>query len=209
MAVLTVIGFRAAVLRELLPSVMVPTAAGAALAAEYVVFTDAQAPRFLLPALAVLTIPAGFGLARVLSGVPERDRWRAGRWIAAVAASTLVAVWAILQLGIATRVEAGVAGHRASAVRAGLRIRPFAARQPCFVFSEASFPMVGYAAGCRAAPLGKVLGAWRERAGRIEREGVQPFLVLHAQAEPDVPDARLLADVPSDDQFRWFIYGPD
>jgi hypothetical protein len=208
MAVLTVIGFRAALLRGLLSSMVVPTAAGAALAAEYVVFTDAQAPRFLLPALAVLTIPAGFGLARILTGVRERDGWGAGRWVGAVAASTLVAVWAILQIGIATRVEAGVAGHRASAVRAGLRIRTLTAREPCFVFSEASFPMVGYTAGCRAAPLGNVLGWWRDRADRFEREGVQPFLVLHARAESDVPAARLLAVVPSNDRVRWFIYGP-
>jgi hypothetical protein len=208
MAMLTVIGFRAAVLRGLLPSVVVPTAAGAALAAEYVVFTDAQAPRFLLPALAIMTIPAGFGLARVLTGVRERDGWGAGRLVGAVAASSLVVVWVVVQVGIATRVEAGVAGHRAAAARAGLRIRTLAARQPCFVFSEASFPMVGYTAGCRAAPLGKVVGAGRDRASRLEREGVQPFFVLRAQAESDVPDARLLAVVPSNDQVRWFIYGP-
>jgi len=208
MAVLTVIGFRAGVLRGLLPSVVVSTAAGAALASEYVAFTDAQAPRFLLPALAVLAIPAGFGLARVLTGVRDRDGGGAGRWVGALAASSLVVVWVVVQVGIATRVEGGVAGHRADAVRAGLRIRALASRQPCLVFSEASFPMVGYTAGCRAAPLGKVVGAWRDRASRLERQGVQPFLVLHAQAESDVPDARLLAVVPSTDQVRWFIYGP-
>jgi hypothetical protein len=188
---------------------VVPTTAGAALAVEYVVFTDAQAPRFLLPALAMLTIPAGFGMARILLGIiQERVGWNAGRLVVAASTSTIVAVWVILQIGIATRVEAGVAGHRASAVRVGLRIRTLAARQPCFVFTEVSFPMVGYSAGCRAAPLGNVLGSWRERAGRLEREGVQPFLVLHAQEGSEVPGARLLAVVPSDEQVRWFIFGP-
>ena len=76
------------------------------------------------------------------------------------------------------------------------------------MYSEAGFPIVGYAAGCRAAPLGKVLGRWEERAGRLERDGIRPFLVLHGAAETDVPGATLLAVVPSDDQTRWFIYGP-
>jgi len=209
MVCLIAIGIRAAAVRGLLRPIAVPTVAGAALAAEYVVFTEAQAPRFLLPALALMTIPAGIGLATALAGAWERRSALSGHWAAAVAASVLVAVWVILQVGIATRVEAGGARQRASAVRAGHRIRALAARHPCFVYSEASFPIVGYAAGCRAAPLGKVVGVWRERAGRLEREGVQPFLVLHAEAESDVANARLLAVVPSDDQVRWFIYGPD
>jgi hypothetical protein len=208
MAALIVIGFRAATIRGVLPSMVVPTGAGAALAAEYVVFTDAQAPRFLLPALALLTIPAGLGLWSIVVGGRERRDAGARRWVAAMAASTLVAVWVVIQVGIATRVEAGVGVERGSAVRAGLRIKALAARQPCFVYSEASFPIVGYAAGCRAAPLGKVLGAWSDRADRLERASVRPFLVLHAQSESDIADARLLAVVPSDDQVRWFIYGP-
>ena len=64
----------------------------------------------------------------------------------------------ILQLVVATRVEAGVTEQRASAQRVGLRIRSLAAQRPCWVYSEVNFPIVGYAAGCRAAPLGKVLG---------------------------------------------------
>ena len=208
MAGLVTIGLRAAAARGLLPSLVVPVAAGAALAAEYVVFTDAQAPRFLLPAFALLTIPAGLGLGWILAGFRERTEARTWRWAAAAATSTLVAAWVILQVGIASRVETGVAEQRASAERAGLRIRALAGRQPCHVYSGAGFPIVGYAAGCRAAPLGKVLGAWEERAGRLERDGIQPFLVLRGAAETDVTGATLVAVVPSDDQTRWFIYGP-
>ena len=209
MAGLVTIGLRAAAARGLLPSLVVPATAAAALAAEYVVFTDAQAPRFLLPAFALLTIPAGLGLGWILAGFREPTAARTWRWAAAVAASALVAAWVILQVGIASRVETSVAEQRASAERAGLRIRALAGRQPCHVYSEAGFPIVGYAAGCRAAPLGRVLGVWEERAGRLERDGVQPFLVLHGAAETDVQGASLLAVVPSDDQTRWFIYGPE
>jgi hypothetical protein len=75
------------------------------------------------------------------------------------------------------------------------------------VFSEVNYPIMSYAAGCRGTQVGKVL-AWDERAERLERRGIRPFLVLHGAAETDVPGATLLAVVPSDDQTRWFIYGP-
>ena len=61
MTVLVTVGVRAATGARLLPSLIVPTATGVALAAEYIVFTDAQAPRFLLPALALLTSPPAWG----------------------------------------------------------------------------------------------------------------------------------------------------
>jgi hypothetical protein len=208
MAGLVMIGLRAAAERGLLPSLAAPAAAGAALAAEYVVFTDAQAPRFLLPAFALLMIPAGLGLAWILAGFREPTGARTWRWAAAVGGSILVAVWVILQVGIASRVETGVADQRASAERAGQRIRSLAAQKPCHVYSEAGFPMVGYAAGCRAAPLGKAFTVWEERADRLQRDGIRPFLVLHRPAETDVAGATLLAVVPSHDQTRWYIYGP-
>ena len=76
------------------------------------------------------------------------------------------------------------------------------------MYSEAGFPIVGYAAGCRAAPIGDVVGVWPERASRLERDGVKPFLVLHRPEQPSVPEgASLLATIPSDGQASWFIYG--
>jgi hypothetical protein len=129
--------------------------------------------------------------------------------VAIVVASTFVAASAALQVGIATKVESGVTRQRASAERAGLRVGAFAARQPCHVHSEVSFPMVGYAAGCRAAPLGKALGSWRERARHLEGDGLRPFLVLYRPEEPALPDgASLLEVVPSAGDASWFIYGP-
>jgi hypothetical protein len=207
LSVLVTLGVRAATSRGLLASLVVPTAAGVALAAEYVVFTDAQAPRFLLPAFASLSIPAGFGLAVVLAHVRDREGVPAARVVAIVAAS-IVVVWGVSQFGVATRVEAGVTEQRASAHRVGLRVRKLAARQPCLVYSEVNFPIVGYAAGCRAAPLGKVLGTWRDRARQLEADGIRPFLVLH-RAPADLPPEGTapLAEIPSRGTLGWFIYG--
>ncbi len=205
---LIVIGVRAAGRRGLLWSLVVAVAAGLALGAEYVLLTDAQAPRFLLPALALLSIPAGLGLATIVAGVRDREAPAVGRTVAAVGASILVLAWAVVQLGIAARVEAGVTGQRASAQRVGLEIRGLAAGERCHVYSESSFPIVGYAAGCRAAPLGNVLAAWKDRSGRLERQGTHVFLLLHRPEGVTPPESTaLLAEVPSEGELTWFIYG--
>lgn len=208
-AVLVTLGVRAAMSRGLLASLVVPTAAGVTLAAEYVVFTDAQAPRFLLPALALLMIPAGFGFAAALVQTRDRRGVPAARLVAIVAA-TLVVVWGIFQFAVATRVEGGVTEQRASAQRVGLRIRALAGGQLCLVYSEVNFPIVGYTARCRAAPLGKVLATWQDRARHLEAEGIRAFLVFHRpQAVPPPEGTTLLAELPSRGTSRWFIYGGD
>jgi hypothetical protein len=207
LGLLIVLGIGAASRRGLLSSLVVPIAAGTALAAEYVLLTDAQAPRFLLPALALLTLPAGLGLASIVMRVRDREAPAPARTVAAVGASILVLAWAVVQLGIATKVEAGATRQRASAQRVGLEIRGLAAGEPCHVYSETSFPMVGHAAGCRAAPLGMVLAAWKDRSDRLERQGRRVFLVLHRPEGIPPPDGTLLMEVPSEGELKWFIYG--
>jgi hypothetical protein len=207
LAILIWLGIRAASRRHLLPSVVVPTTAGVALAAEYIVFTDAQAPRFLLPALALLTIPAGLGLVSIVARTRDRERAEPSRLVSRAVAAIVMIAWVIVQLGIAASVEVGVTEQRASAERAGLRIRMLSAGEPCYVYSEASFPIVGFAARCSAAPVGKVLAAWKERAGHLERDGVRVFLVLRrTEGLPPSASTMLLAEVPSQRDLRWFIY---
>jgi hypothetical protein len=207
-AILVVIGVRASSRRGLLPSLVVPLAAGMALAAEYVLLTEAQAPRFLLPALALFTLPAGLGLVTVIAAIRHREGTAPARVVVAAGTSILVLVWAVVQLGIATKVEASVKEQRVSAQRAGLAVRELALGEPCHVYAEGSFPIVGFTAGCRAAPLGKVLAAWRSRSESLQRDGVRGFIVLHRTAATPPPDGTvLLAEVPSEGELRWFIYG--
>ena len=207
LAILVVLGVRVSRRRGLLSAVGVPIAAGIALAAEYVVFTDAQAPRFLLPALALLSIPAGYGLVSIVATIGDRDRADPIRIVVAAGASLLVIVWAVLQVGIGAKVEAGVTGHRATAEQAGLEVRRLAGGEPCHLYSEASFPIVGLSSGCRAAPLGKVLGAWKERADRFARHDTRAFLVLYrTEALPPPEGIALVAEIPSQEEIAWFIY---
>jgi hypothetical protein len=207
LASLALLGVRACSRASLLPSIVVPTAAGIGLAAEYVLFTDAQAPRFLLPALALLSVPAGAGLDSIVAGIRDRGRAEPIRIVAAAGASILVIVWVVVQVRIGARVEAGVTRQRATADRAGLEVRRLARGEPCHLYSEASFPIVGLSAGCRAGPLGKVLGAWKDRADRLSRDGVRAFLVLHRnEAMPPPESTALVAEVPSQAELAWFIY---
>jgi 4-amino-4-deoxy-L-arabinose transferase-like glycosyltransferase len=207
LAILVGSGIVTANRRGLLPTLVVPTAAGLALATEYIVFTDAQAPRFLLPAMSLLTIPAGLGLVSIVTR-RDREQHDSVPFLAGAATAIVVLAWVVVQLGIAARVEAGVVEQRGSAERAGLRVRRLSAGEPCHVYAEGSFPIVGFAARCRAAPLGKVLAVWRDRAGHLERDGVRVFLVLHrTQALPSLEGTALLAVVPSQGDLRWFIYG--
>jgi hypothetical protein len=207
--ILVGLGIVAANRRNLLPALVVPTATGFALAAEYIVFTDAQAPRFLLPALSLLTIPAGLGLVSIVTRVRDCERVESVRFVAGAVTAIVVIAWVVVQLGIATKVEAGVVEQRASAERAGLRVRRLSGGEPCHVYAEGSFPIVGFAARCGAAPLGKVLAAWSDRADHLERDGVKVYVVLHrTQALPPLQGTALLAEVPSQGDLRWFIYGP-
>ena len=89
-------------------------------------------------------------------------------------------------VGIAARVEADVTDQRASVRRAGLEVRRLVSGEPCQVYSAGSFPIVGYSAGCRAAPLGTVLDGWSRLSDRLEGDGVRVFLVLH-RTKPIAP----------------------
>jgi hypothetical protein len=209
LGVLVVLGIRASTGRGLLLPLVVPTTAGMALAAEYVAFTDAQAPRFLLPSLALLAVPAGLGLVCVVAWIRAPDRAWPTRSLVAAGASILVIALAVVHVGIGARVEAGVTAQRAAAERAGMEVRRLARGARCFVHSEASFPVVGLSAGCRAAPLGTVLGTWGDRADRLSRDGTRPFLLLQRTEEPAPPGgAALLTTLPSTGDLNWFVYAP-
>ena len=201
---LVVVGLRHASRRGLARSLVVPTVAGLAFAVEYVAFTDAQAPRFLLPALAQLAVPAGFGVVALLDRVREgsmragRDRGRGHPHRRVLAA----------QLAIASVVEDAVTRQRRPADRAGQEVRTLAAGIDV-VLSDGSFPIVGCTSGCSAAPIASDASSWSERAERLEREGVTPFLVLlQAEGTPPPGGASELATIRADDERSWVVYGP-
>jgi hypothetical protein len=205
--VLAALGIRAASARGILPSIVVPTATGAALAAEYLVFTSAQAPRFLLPAVSLIAVPAALGLAAVVTKGTGRARAIRLRPLAAVAVVALMVAWAIPQVAVASRIETDLLPPRVDAERVGMRIRTLAGGDECQIYAEMSFPLVGYAAGCSAAPLGKVLEVWPHRVERLAAQEIRAFLLLHGEEEAPPDGAELLATIRSQGTASWFVYG--
>ena len=143
---LVAIGMWAA--REQLSSVLLPTAAGLALLAEYVVTVDYAAPRFLLPAYALLAIPAAEGVR--LLATSYAGWWRPAVAVPALCAAGLVHVGiqiGVLEAAIVPRQTAGRLQYLSVAHDlVGHGIRP-----PCLVVGYFA-PPIAFAAGCDDEP---------------------------------------------------------
>jgi len=149
-----------------------------AAAALYLVFVGGMAPRFLLPAYALLSVTAGAGvLALARARMPIR-----AVGIATLAAIAALAVW---QAGTARRIELQDATSRAGAWSVGIALGRLAAGRPCVFASTDAYPQLQLASGCAGhTTRGDVIAA----AGRLEQPGAgeRVFLVERA-ATPVVP----------------------
>jgi len=147
---------------------------GLALALEYLLVVSGLAPRFLLPAYALLCVPAAAGVAYLL-----RDR--AASPAAAALAIALVAAWTGWQIGTANRIEAGASVARAAARQMGLAVRDLAGEGPCAFASSDGFPQIAFASGCDGRHLRAVddgtIEALRALSDRV-------FLVLRTAPLP-------------------------
>jgi hypothetical protein len=208
LAMLVIVGVFVARRRSLLPAVLVPILAGLVLAAVYVLFISIPAPRFLLPSLVVLSFPAGLGLAQLLRGLRPPIRVSERRIAVGIVAVVLTGTWLVSQLTVATDVEEDLIAQRRSAERAGERLRSLVAGEPCRVFSSNSFPMIGYAAGCEAVPIGLITDdVLVRRANHLIRQGIRPFLV-RLEEEPPAPPRGVSEPVRVDAIGRrsWFLF---
>ena len=125
-------------------AVRLAAAGGLALACAYVFLISGLAPRFLLPALALLSISTGCGVdALRRAGDPGR--------VAAAAVALCIVGWAVWQAGTLRRVEHVAATQRAETEAVGDSIAESShrARAACVVASTDSYPQVAFAAGCR------------------------------------------------------------
>jgi hypothetical protein len=117
------------------------TITGAILAATYIVLIGGLAPRFLLPALGLLSLAAGCGVVRL------RPRARAGRIGVAAVAVGLV-LWAPWQIVTADRLEGEAVADRSIPRAAGEAVDRVIDDEPCLVVSDRDYPQVALAAGC-------------------------------------------------------------
>src|SRR4029453_17367389 len=114
---------------------------GSALAAEYLVLVSGLAPRFLLPASALLSLPAATGLLSLLSeGVARRIGGGA-----ALAVLIGLTAW---QVGTAGTIGTAAVAARERVAAVGGEVGRLAAGRPCVVASAGAFPQVAFAARC-------------------------------------------------------------
>jgi len=150
------------------------TLGGLALALEYLLVVSGLAPRFLLPAYALLCVPAAAGVVYLL-------RNRGASPAAAALAIVLVAAWTVWQVGTANRIEAGASVARAAARYVGLAVRDLAGEGPCAFASSDGFPQIAFSSGCDGRHLRTVdddtIDALRTLSDRV-------FIVLRTPPPP-------------------------
>ncbi|WP_371539430.1 hypothetical protein OG210_28860 [Streptomyces sp. NBC_00466] len=153
---------------------LLATVTAASMAVPYLFFIDYAAPRFLLPAYALLALPAGECGVFLLSGVRLAPRPVTAAVLALVLAGHLS-----IQLGVLARMTAVNRSMRAhyTAVAAGLH--RLGVRPPCMVTGYMAVP-IAYYAGCSS----------RQPSGHdasITPDGIRA-------AQRDMPVAVIVAD---------------
>ena len=119
---------------------------GVALAAEYLFLVAGLAPRFLLPALAVLSVSAGGSLEALRSQGHLGTR-------ACVVVVIILAGWLLWQVGTFDRLEARARDERQVPEAVGSAVGDAVGEEGCVVASTDDFAQVAFAAGCAGRDL--------------------------------------------------------
>ena len=133
--------------RRTAPAVLTASACATTVAIPYLFLIGYAAPRFLLPAYALLSLPVAVAVLRLVTAGSGRWRTAARVLVAAGLAGHLAAQYAVLD-GVVERSAAGRRGWaRTAAALHGLGVRP-----PCVVTGREAIP-VAYYAGCASAEV--------------------------------------------------------
>jgi hypothetical protein len=169
--------------------------AGSALAAAYLVLVAGLAPRFLLPAYALLSLPAAAGSISLLTG------GAGGRTVGAAAMAVLagLTVW---QLGMARTIGTSATTARERVASVGGEVRRLAAGRPCVVASAAALPQLAFASRC----AGRGLAGTDAASLTALRGSVAPGEQLFVALPTSPPAASPLASVPASSVEGWFVF---
>lgn len=133
-----------------LPSVILPAVGGLCVAAQYLFMIDYAAPRFLLPAYALLAVPAADGLAFLVTGAGPRLRPAMTAVVACLLVVQLLAQHLVLDHEVG-----GTMTFHDDYTRIGTALAAHGVRPPCLVQGVQYIP-IAFDAGCasagRAAP---------------------------------------------------------
>ncbi|RVU16556.1 hypothetical protein EOT10_36315 [Streptomyces antnestii] len=147
-----------------LPQTALPVACAAALAVPYLLLLDYSAPRFLLPAYALVALP--------IAGLFTRFSARS----VLVVVGVVVAAQLVSQVAVLNQVTESTAAtnHRYRAAADGLRT--LGLRPPCLVSGQRALP-IAYDAGCASAEVSGN-NASTSVAGLLERAAKVPTALL-------------------------------
>jgi hypothetical protein len=176
-------------------AVLCAVLAGSALTAEYLVLVSGLAPRFLLPAYALLSLPAAAGLISLLTGGAAR-RIVGAATVAVLAGST---VW---QAGTARTIGTNAAAAREKIATVGSEVRRLAAGRPCVVASAAAFPQLAFASRC----AGRGLAGTDAASLAALRGSAPPSERLFVALPTSPPAGSPLASVPAASVEGWFVF---
>jgi hypothetical protein len=147
LALLSVLGFMRAISRGERAATLLASLAALAMMLQYLFFVPNPAARFLLPAYALLAIPASIGLVSLLRG-----RW-AARSVGAILL-LLVLPWTALQADVAGRVANNKREVNGMFRGIGREIKRLADGASCSFLSRRNFPQIQLASGCAGDRLG-------------------------------------------------------
>jgi hypothetical protein len=159
--------------------VRVAAVVGVALALEYLFLVSGLAPRFLLPALAVLSVSAGAGLEVLGSQGALGTR-------AYAVVAVILAGWLLWQVGTFDRLEAQAGDERQIPEAVGLAIGDAVGEQGCVVASTDDFAQVAFAAGCAGRDLTD-LGSTTIAHFREATEGRRVVVVSRSADATEIP----------------------
>ncbi len=154
-----------------------------ALATEYLIFVPALAPRFLLPAYAMASVPFAIGLVSLLR------RKGAYRIIGGVVVMLMIP-WTIWQGAVTVQRAPTVNRGSALPLRVGSAIRQLADGRSCFVLGQRAYPQISYAARCAGAKGDNRVPS-DEQLKAFARSGRVVFVVRIAEA----PKKSLLSSI--------------
>ena len=183
--VLVTLGILAARRAGRLGPALLPAVCGLCVAAQYLFLINYAAPRFLLPAYALLALPVADGLAGLISGASARFRAPAAVAVACCLALQLVAQHLVLD----HEVRGTITFHDDYA-RIVADLRGLGIRSPCLIKGEQFIPIAFYA-GCASAPS----PAGIPHPGRVavlEYPGVRPPRYARHWQLHELPGTRVL-----------------
>ncbi len=146
--VIVVLGVLVARRAGLMGSSLLAAACGLALAFQYLFLINYAAPRFMLPAYALLAIPVADAMSWLVTGVRSDLRPGVLTLLGVVLVVQLFVQYTVLEHQVNEKI-----GFFGDYTRIATDLQRLGVRQPCLVKGEQYIP-VAYYAGCASAPLG-------------------------------------------------------